>query len=106
MSRCSATSARSRPRSPRSRRQRPRSSEVMFEQLADVERRFEELTHRMSDPSFGTNIEELKQVSKERAKLEVVVVAYRQLKKLEAEVKGARDLLEESDDEEIREMAK
>ncbi len=77
----------------------------MFEQLGDVERRFEELTKRMSEPDFGTNIEELKKVSKERAKLDPLINTYRVYKKTEAELKGAKELLE-SGDEDIREMAK
>jgi peptide chain release factor 1 len=77
----------------------------MFEQLKDVELRFEELTKRMSEPDFGNNIEELRNVSKERAKLEPIINSYRQWTKCEAELKGAKELLE-SDDDEMREMAK
>jgi peptide chain release factor 1 len=77
----------------------------MFEQLGDVERRFEELTNRMSESDFGTNIDELKKVSKERAKLDPIVNMYRLFKRTESELKGAKELLE-SGDEEIREMAK
>src|SRR5262245_20299414 len=77
----------------------------MFEQLEEVERRFDELTQRMSDPSFGQNIDELKSVSKERSKLDELVSTYRLWRKTEAELKGAKELLESNDDE-IREMAK
>jgi peptide chain release factor 1 len=77
----------------------------MFEQLKDVERRFEEIIRRMSEPDFGNNVEELKQIGKERAKLEEVVNVYRQYSKLDSELRGAKELLE-SDDEEMREMAK
>ena len=42
----------------------------MFEQLEEVEHRYEELTARMADPSFGSNIDGLKKVGKERAKLD------------------------------------
>ena len=47
----------------------------MLDQLEQVERRFEELTARMSDPTFGSDIEELKKVSKERAKLDEIVTS-------------------------------
>jgi peptide chain release factor 1 len=77
----------------------------MFSQLEDVEHRFEELTKRMSDPDFGNNIDELKKVSKERAKLEPLVNTYRLFRKADAELKGAKELLESNDDE-MREMAK
>jgi peptide chain release factor 1 len=77
----------------------------MFEQLEGVERRFEEITKRMSDPDFGTNIEEIRRIGKERAKLEDIVNTFRQYRKLDGEVKGAKELLESNDDE-MREMAK
>lgn len=79
----------------------------MFEQLEDVERRFEELTARMADPNFGSNLDELKSVGKERAKLEEMVTAYRAWRKTEGELRGAKELLESNEsDEEMREMAK
>jgi peptide chain release factor 1 len=77
----------------------------MFEQLEDVERRYEDLTARMADPTFGSNLDELKKVGKERAKLEEIVATFRLYKKTDAEVKGAKELLEQ-DDEDLREMAK
>ncbi len=77
----------------------------MLDKLEDVERRFEELTMKMSDPNVASNIEELTKLSKERAKLEAVVVPFRAFRKVEEELGHAKALLE-SDDEELRDMAK
>ena len=77
----------------------------MFDQLKDVERRFEELTQRMSDPAMMQNLEELKKVGKERAKLESVVKLYREHRQLTEDLAGARELLL-GDDPDMREMAK
>lgn len=77
----------------------------MFEQLEEVERRYDELTQRMADPSFGSNVEDMKKVGKERAKLEELVSSYRLYRKTEGEIKDAKELLEQ-DDEDLREMAK
>jgi peptide chain release factor 1 len=77
----------------------------MLEQLEQIERRFEELTARMSDPSFGTNIEEIKRVGKERAKLEEIVNTYRVYRKLDEDLKLAKELLE-GDDDDMRDLAK
>jgi peptide chain release factor 1 len=78
----------------------------MFEQLQDVEHRYEEVLARMSDPDFGSNVEALKQLGQERARLEEIVTGYRLYKKTEEELKGAKELLESDAEEELREMAK
>ena len=44
----------------------------MLSQLEDVERRYEDLTARLSDPKLSTQIEELTKITRERAKLEEV----------------------------------
>ena len=49
----------------------------MFEQLDDVERRFEEVTEKMSDPRVAQDIEALKKLGQERRRLEKVVELYR-----------------------------
>jgi peptide chain release factor 1 len=77
----------------------------MLNQLEDVERRFEDLTARLSDPNLTKNIDELTKVSKERAKLEEVVRVFREYRKIVADLDGAKKLLE-GDDPELREMAK
>ncbi|MEQ9499466.1 MAG: peptide chain release factor 1 [Deltaproteobacteria bacterium] len=78
----------------------------MLEQLEDVERRFEELNTKMSHPEIASDIEQLKTLGKERARLEKVVTLFRDYKKIDAELAGAKELLEAGDDDEMREMAK
>jgi len=77
----------------------------MLEQLQDVERRFEEVTQKMSDPSVATDVEALKKLGQERRRLEEVVTLYRAHKKLAAEIEGAKELLEAGDPE-MEQMAK
>jgi peptide chain release factor 1 len=77
----------------------------MFEQLNDVERRFDEVTQKMSDPQVAQNIEALKKLGQERRRLEVVVELYRAFKQLRDGLAGARELLE-ADDDELVQMAK
>lgn len=78
----------------------------MLKQLEDVERRFEELNERMASPEVASNIDELKTLGKERARLEKVVNLFREHRRLVAELAGAKELLDSSDDDEMREMAK
>jgi peptide chain release factor 1 len=77
----------------------------MREKLKEVEQKFEELTHRLADPELTSDPKALTEITRERARLEKVVVAFRELEQAEADLAGARELLE-ADDEEMREMAK
>ncbi|MFO0728577.1 MAG: peptide chain release factor 1 [Myxococcota bacterium] len=77
----------------------------MLKQLEDVERRYEDLTARLADPRLATNIDELTKVMKERAKLEEVVRAFRDYRKLASDLEEAKKLLA-GDDADMREMAK
>lgn len=77
----------------------------MRDKLRDVERKFDELTHRLSDPAVASNPKALAELTRERARLEKVVLTFRELQQAEADLAGARELLE-ADDEEMREMAK
>src|ERR1043166_3900479 len=77
----------------------------MFEKLAEVERRFEALEARLAEPSIFQQPDEYRKCAKERADLEKVVTAYRDLKKIQAEVVEHEALLADSDPE-LRERAK
>jgi peptide chain release factor 1 len=71
--------------------------------LDDAVRRHTELTERLMEP--GLLPRTLQQLSKERARLEPVVVAWQELSRLEAELKDNRALLDDRDAE-LRAMAK
>lgn len=78
----------------------------MFEQLDQVERRLEEITHRLCDPGVTANPEEYRRLLQESSRLTPLVETYRQYKKTEQGMREARELLNESDlDEEIRRLA-
>ena len=78
----------------------------MFEKLEEVERRFEELHHLLSQPAVINNQDELQRVAKEYAELGKVVDLYRKFKKLEVEIKESQDLILDEEDEEITGLAK
>jgi len=77
----------------------------MLDKLEDVERRFEELNARLSDPAIASDIDQLTKLNKERAKLEPVVELYREYRDMSASLAEAKELLA-SDDAELKEMAK
>lgn len=77
----------------------------MLEKLAEVEKRYEQLEHLLSDPQLLAQQREYSRVAKERAELEEIVTCYREWKKTEQEILENRELLKEKD-EAIRELAK
>lgn len=77
----------------------------MLDQLQDVERRYDEVTQKMSDPQVAQDIPALTKLGKERGRLEKVVDLYRSYKKIAEDIEGARELLE-ADDAEMQQMAR
>lgn len=77
----------------------------MFAQLDEVERRFEELTSRMADPSVAADPKAYAEVAKEQAGLQETVHCWRVFKKKRDELESSKELLTD-DDPDIREMAK
>ncbi|HHU77579.1 MAG: peptide chain release factor 1 [Caldicoprobacterales bacterium] len=76
----------------------------MLEKLALIENRYEELEGMIADPEVINRQEEWRQLVKEHASLEEIVARYREIKKIEEEVKGAGELLQETEDREFRVM--
>ena len=77
----------------------------MLDKLEDVERRFEALNTQLADPVVASDVAQLTTLNKERAKLEPVVLLYREYKEVSGELDEAKTLLG-SDDAELKEMAK
>ena len=77
----------------------------MLDKLAEVEARYNELEKLMSDPALLSQQREYSKIAKERSELEEIVAKYRQWRKVEQDIQGNRQLLEDKD-EIIREMAK
>jgi peptide chain release factor 1 len=77
----------------------------MFEKLESIEKTYEELNQQMTDPAVISDQTVYTKVTRQHRELEAVVERYRALKKLEADLEGAREILAESKDEEMREMA-
>ncbi len=80
-------------------------SPEVLKKLEAIERRFEELTHQLSDPAVASSGDRFRKVSKERASLEPTVNALQAWRKLVKDVADNEALLAEKDPE-LREMAK
>ena len=77
----------------------------LLEKLKSVEQTFQELTRRLGDPDIATNPDELQKIAKARSSLEETVNTYQEWKNSEEELVGAKEILKESNDPEMKEMA-
>jgi peptide chain release factor 1 len=78
----------------------------MFDRLAALEERYEELNRLLADPAVANDLNKLKEYAKEQAELEERVQCYRQYKDVVRQLEDARSMLEEKLDDEMREMVK
>lgn len=76
----------------------------MFNKIAELETRFGELESLLSSPDVLGNQPEFRRLSKEHAGLSDLVAAFREYKKIQADMEDNRELLKEPD-QEMREMA-
>jgi peptide chain release factor 1 len=78
----------------------------MLDKLAQIETRYEELTNELSSPELLSNPSAYGKAAKQHRGLREIVDKYRELKTLNEEISGARELMEHADDEEMRELAR
>ena len=78
----------------------------MFEKLEEVERRYDTLSHLLSQPEVINNQAELQKVAREFSELGKVVDPYRRLKRLEEDIKKNLQLLAGDEDEEMKGLIK
>ncbi|HUW08811.1 MAG TPA: peptide chain release factor 1 [Anaerolineae bacterium] len=78
----------------------------MIEQLAKLEDRFEELGRLMADPAVVMDYERVAELSRERAGLNELVLAYRRYRDVESELTGAQEMAEDDADAEMAELAR
>ena len=71
----------------------------MFQKLEDVEKRYNELTEKISDPEIISKQTQWKEFMKEHAEIEPIVMKYREYKEVE---KTYKDALEMMNDKELK----
>ena len=77
----------------------------MLEKLAGIEERYDELEQLMADPDVAQDYEKVAGYAQERAELQEIVQTYRSYRAVGEELTGARLILDEEEDEELRQMA-
>lgn len=74
----------------------------MFENLQELENKYQELTKSISDPEVIADQESWRKMMKEQSDLEPIVEKYREYKKTETELEEAKELMK---DPEMKELA-
>ncbi|RBW68708.1 peptide chain release factor 1 [Bacillus taeanensis] len=78
----------------------------VLERLQSIEDRYEKLNELLSDPEVISDMDKLREYSKEQSDMQEIVAAYREYKQVTEELEGAKSMLEEKLDNEMREMVK
>lgn len=78
----------------------------MWERLQAIERRYEELAAEMARPEVASDYARFQEFDRERAAIEAVVTLYREYQGARAAADDARTMARESDDQEMRELAR
>ena len=76
----------------------------MFQKLDDVEKKYEDLTKKISDPEIIAAQTECKNYMKEHADLEPIVLKYREYKKVKQQLDEAKEMLNDPELKDLAEM--
>lgn len=77
----------------------------MQERLAEIAARHDALTTQQADPAVAVDRTRSREIAQELAQLEPVMTAYREYRRLERDLAGAREVLAEAGEDELAEMA-
>lgn len=78
----------------------------MFDKLDFLQEKYDDLSRKTADPEVINNQSEWQKYIKELSDIEPIVNKYREYKDTKTGIAEAKNILEESNDEELREMAK
>lgn len=76
----------------------------MFDKLEAIEKRYEEINQKLTDPSVISDQDRYAKLMKEYSELSEIVEKYREYKKHKKAIDDAKEMLEEKPDKELREM--
>ncbi len=82
------------------------SNVTLFEKLENIESRYEELTQQLSSPEVHSESGRYQKLAKTHSEMAAMVAKYREWKEIEKGIRGAKQLLQETDDAEMRQMAR
>ena len=78
---------------------------TLFEKLDQIESRYDEMTRELSSPEVLADSARYQRLAKTHAELEEIVAKYREWKEIKKGLEGAKQLLAESTDTEMKQLA-
>jgi len=78
----------------------------MFDRIQELEDKYNQLSRRINDPEIIGDQASWRAYMKEHSDLSPIVEKYRQYKKAEQDLADAKEMLDQSNDEELRQLAK
>ncbi len=78
---------------------------TLFEKLDHIESRYEEMTQQLSSPEILSDSGRYQKLAKQHAEMAQMVAKYREWKEIEKGLQDAKQLLVETDDPEMKQMA-
>jgi len=78
---------------------------TLFEKLAQIESRYDEMTRELSSPEIHGDSARYQKLAKQHSELGEIVAKFREWKDIEKALEGAKQLLAETDDAEMKQMA-
>ena len=78
---------------------------TLFEKLDQIESRYDEMTRQLSSPEVHADSSRYQKLAKTHAELGEMVAKYREWKEIEKGLEGAKQLLAESTDPEMKQLA-
>ena len=76
----------------------------MFQKLEDVEKKYVELTEKISNPEIINQQNEWRTYMKEHAEIEPIVIKYREYKKVKQQYEDAKEMLNDPDLKDLAEI--
>ncbi len=77
----------------------------MLDKIAQIEETYEDLNKQLSSPDVTSDIDAYTKLMKQHKSLGEVVEKYREVKKVQEDLEGAREVSEATNDDEMRELA-
>lgn len=77
----------------------------MFDKLEEIEKKYEEITEKLSQSEVVKDQKKFQEYSKEASLLSKIISRFREYKKTIQDIEDAKDLLNEEKDEEMRKLA-
>ena len=79
--------------------------QYMFEKLEAIEKTYEDLNTQMTDNEIISDQTRYTKIARQHRELEAIVMKFREMKKLDSDISGNKEILRDMNDAEMRELA-